>query len=434
MLYGLNRLDPQLLGVLLILTGLLSAQGQTLVITGVTVIDVDSGERQSSVSVLIDGDRIAAVGRDVAIPPGAQSVNGDGKFLIPGLWDMHAHHQFAGAEATDLFIANGVVGTRDMGADAEFIFPLRERIRSDEVLGPDIVLSGPIVDDAPPNFPFRLNVTNAEEARRAVLELKELGVDFIKVHDHTPREVFFAVAEEAPKLGLTFAGHVPIAVTIQEASDAGIRSIEHLANYRVFDECTTGDEYVAADCRALFTELSASGVWQTPTMVFFEAIPDLFSGVPMEHSEFASDTLLAETQRNITSSNLDARTLELLRLAGRMSLEAIGDLHAEGSRFLAGCDGMVPGFCLHDELQWFVKAGFSPLEALQTATINPARFLERESSQGTVEAGKRADLVLLDADPLVDVGNTRRIAAVVLGGKLIDRDGIERILDSHRRP
>ncbi len=429
-----KRLKPSFLGGLLIFAGAVAVPGQTTVITGVTVIDVNTGARQSDVSVLVDGQRIVAVGREVTIPADAERVNGEGKFLIPGLWDMHAHYQFAGAETADLLVANGVVGTRDMGADADFIFPLRERIRSGEVLGPDIVLSGPIVDDAPPNFPFRLHVTNAEEARRAVRELKELGVDFIKVHDHTPREVFFAVAEEASKVGLTFAGHVPIAVTVEEAADAGIRSIEHLANYRVFDECTKGDEYVTADCRALFSKLTADGVWQTPTMGFFEAIPDLFSGVPMEHAEFASDTLLAETQRNITNSNLDSSTLGLLRLAGRMSLDVIRDLHAEGSRFLAGCDAMVPGFCLHDELQWFVNAGFSPLEALQTATINPARFLERESLQGTVEAGKRADLVLLDADPLVDIGNTRRIAAVILRGRLVQKDEIEQVIGRHLRP
>lgn len=434
MLRGRACLDLRLFGVLVTLAGALSVHGQTLAITSVTVIDVASGERQPNVSVLIDGERIVAVGPGVPIPPDARRVNGAGKFLIPGLWDMHAHYQFAGAETADLFVANGVLGTRDMGADADFIFPLRERIYSGAVLGPDIVLSGPIVDDAPPNFPFRLHVANAEDARRAVLELKELGVDFIKVHDHTPREVFFTVAEEAPKLGMTFAGHVPIGVTVEEAADAGIRSIEHLANYRVFDECTTGDEYVAADCHALFSKLTSDGVWQTPTIGFFEAVPDLFSGAPMKHAEFASDTLMAETQQNISNSDLDARTLDLLRLAGRMSLEAIRDLHAEGSQFLAGCDGMVPGFCLHDELEWFVKAGFSPLEALQTATINPARFLERDSLQGAVEAGKRADLVLLDADPLADIGNTRRIAAVVLRGKLIDKEEIERIIASHRRP
>jgi len=153
---------------------------------------------------------------------------------------MHSHHQGSGSGAVDLFVAKGVVGTRDMGADADFILPLRERIRSGALLGPEIVLSGPMLDDAPAGFPYRRPTKNAAEARIAVHDLKQLGVDFIKVHDHTPRDVFFAIAEEAPKVGLTFAGHVPSAVTVEEAADAGMRSIEHLANYRVFGDCGTG--------------------------------------------------------------------------------------------------------------------------------------------------------------------------------------------------
>jgi hypothetical protein len=214
-----------------------AARSGPIAITDVTVIDVINGAHQTGVSVLIQGDRITSIGHRINIPRGATRLSGKGKFLIPGLWDMHSHHQGTGAEAVDLFVARGVVGTRDMGADADFIFPLRERIRRGELLGPEIVLSGPMLDDAPPGFPYRRSTKTAAEARIAVHELKQLGVDFIKVHDHTPREVFFAIAEETPKVGLTFAGHVPSAVTVEEAADAGMRSIEHLANYRVFGDC-----------------------------------------------------------------------------------------------------------------------------------------------------------------------------------------------------
>jgi imidazolonepropionase-like amidohydrolase len=248
----------------------------SVAITDATVIDVATGGRRTGVIVLTRGDRIAAIGAGIAIPRDASRVNGKGKFLIPGLWDMHTHHQGTGAECLDLFVAKGVVGTRDMGGDADFILPLRERVSSGAVLGPEIVASGPMLDDAPPGFPYRRRVTNAPEAREAVRDLKRLGVDFIKVHDHTPREVFFAIADEAPKVGLSFAGHVPSAVTVEEAADAGIRSIEHLANYRVFDECSTGDTYSASDCERLFDKLAAKGVWQTPTMAFFQTIPMSF--------------------------------------------------------------------------------------------------------------------------------------------------------------
>jgi len=408
--------------------------GGSVAITDVTVIDVATGGRRTGVNVLIQGDRIAAIGPGITLPRDAKRVNGKGKFLIPGLWDMHTHHQGTGAECLDLFVANGVVGTRDMGGDADFILPLRERVSSGAILGPEIVASGPMLDDAPQGFPYRRRVTNAQEAREAVRDLKRLGVDFIKVHDHTPREAFFAIADEAPKVGLSFSGHVPLAVTVREAVDAGIRSIEHLANYRVFDECVPGETYIAADCVKWFDELAAKGVWQTPTMAFFQTLPDVFSGAPLAHAEYASDSLLALTRDNVRLSHLDAESLDKLRMAARLVLPAIHDLHARGNRFLAGCDGLVPGFCLHDELEWLTKAGFSPLEALQTATINPARFLGRDGSQGTVEVGKRADLVLLDADPLGDIRNTKSIAAVIIRGQLVTKPAIDVIIASHRRP
>jgi len=409
------------------------AKSSTIAITNVTVIDVIGGAAQPGMTVLVSGDRIDRVAAKINIPREATRIDGSGKYLIPGLWDMHSHHQATGADWVDLFVAKGVVGTRDMGSDADFIFPLRQRVWAGAVLGPDIVASGPMVDDAPDAFPYRLHVKTAQQAREAVRQLKKQGADFIKVHDHTPREVFFAVADETAKVGLTFAGHVPIAVTPEEAVDAGIRSIEHLANYQLFDKCVQGDTYRYEDCAKFIDKLAAKGVWQTPTMTFFETMPDVFAGAPPGHAEYASDALLEMTRKNVEVSHLDAKTLNRLREAGRQALQAIDDLHRHGSRFLAGCDGLVPGFCLHDELEWLTKAKFTPLEALQTATINPARFLGRDKTQGSVDEGKRADLVLLDANPLVNVRNLGRIDTVILRGKLVTRPEIDRIVATHRR-
>jgi len=263
--------------------GAAAKPGSPIAITNVTIIDVAGGAHQSNVSVLIQAGRIASIGPKIDIPRGASRLNGKGKFLIPGLWDMHSHHQGTGTGAVDLFVAKGVVGTRDMGADADFIFPLRAQIQAGELLGPEIVLSGPMLDDAPAGFPYRRPTRNASDARNAVRDLKQLGVDFIKVHDHTPREVFFAIAEEAPKLGLTFAGHVPSAVTVEEAADAGMRSIEHLANFNVFGDCGTGETvatYSLSGCAVRFDKLAAKGVWQTPTLAFSQSMPNVFSGAP----------------------------------------------------------------------------------------------------------------------------------------------------------
>ena len=385
-------------------------------------------------TVVTKAGQIAAVGRGIAVPPGAVRVDGRGKFLVPGLWDMHSHHQGTGAESLELFLANGVVGTRDMGSDADFILPLRDRISRGELLGPEIVAAGPILDDRPPDWPYRRHITNAQEAREAVRDLKRLGVDFIKVHDGTPRDAFFAIADEAPKLGLPVAGHVPGPVTVEEAADAGIKTIEHFANFRVFNECSANPPHKTVACDVLFDKLAAKGVWQTPTMGFFQAIPDIFSGKPLPHAEYASASLLELTRKNVAASKLDDQALSFFRSNGKRSLEAVREMVSRDNGFLAGCDGLVPGFCLHDELEWMTKAGLSPLQALQTATLNPAKLFGRETTQGTIAVGRRADMILLEADPLTDIRNIRRINAVLVRGRLLSRPDLDRRLAAHKRP
>ena len=409
------------------------APGNSIAITNVTVIDVAGGTQDTPLTVVTKAGQIAAIGRGISIPAGAVRVDGTGKFLIPGLWDMHTHHQATGVELLDLYVANGVVGTRDMGSDADFILPLRDRINRGEVRGPEIVAAGPILDDRPPDWPFRRHVTNAQEAREAVRDLKARGVDFIKVHDGTPRDAFFAIADEASKVGLSFAGHVPGNVTVDEAVDAGISSIEHLANFRVYRECSGSEPYSAVRCQPHFAALAAKGVWQTPTIAMFQAIPDLFSGKAMPHAEYASDTLLELTRKNAEASKISEQGLSAMRAMSKTSMMAIHDLVSSGNGLLAGCDGLVPGFCLHDEMELMTVAGLSALQAIQAATINPARLLRRENTQGTIDVGKRADLVLLDASPLTDIRNTRRVAAVLVRGRLVSKADIDMMLAARRR-
>jgi imidazolonepropionase-like amidohydrolase len=289
------------------------------------------------------------------------------------------------------------------------------------------VAAGPILDAAPADWPFRQRVANAEEARAAVRSLAARGVDFIKVHDQTPRDAFFAIRDEAKLAGLPFAGHVPMSVSVDEATASGMASIEHLANNRVFLECSDGPDD-GAKCSPLYGRLAAAPVWQTPTLAFFQSIPDLFSGKPPAHLEYASPSLRALWARNMEASQLSAEVLAFLRRANRDALAAMKDMQNAAVPFLAGCDAMVPGFCLHDEMEWMTRAGMSPLDALRTATLNPARFLGREAVQGNIAPGMAADLVLLDADPLADIRNTRRIAAVIVRGRAIGRAELANIL------
>jgi imidazolonepropionase-like amidohydrolase len=404
------------------------ASSRPIAITDVNVVDVDAGAVLRRTHVVIEGDRITGVG--TRIPSGATRLPGRGRYLIPGLWDMHTHHQASGEASLPLFLANGVTGTRDMGSELQVILPMRDRIARGELLGPEIVAAGPVLDAAPAHWPWRRRVDSAAEAEVAVRSLKQAGVDFIKVHDSTPREAYFAIAAAAKREGLPFAGHVPGAVRIEEAAKAGQASIEHLANFRVLTECSGGVTYDAARCVDHFQMLARNRVWQTPTLAFYVNLGDLLSGRPPPAVQYATPGLLRLWRENAEASALTEDTKALLRGLGQQSLSAVGDMKRHGVRFLSGCDGLVPGFCLHDELEWMTKAGMTPAEALRTATIEPADFLGRRATQGAVKPGQRADLVLLEKDPLQDIRNTRSIVAVVLRGRVIQAAELRRALTS----
>lgn len=421
--------------LLLLFLAFPEAQTNTLVITRVTVIDVNGGGARPNMNVVIEGRVIVAVGEKIVSPRGARVIDGGGKFLIPGLWDMHAHHEGTGEASLALFVANGVTGTRDMGSALDFILALREKTASGRVLGPRIIAAGPILDDAPATWPFRLRVHTASEARDAVRMLKQRGVDFIKVHDHTSREAYFAIAEDATRLKLPFAGHVPAAITLGEAIEAGQKSVEHLANFRVFTECSGGREYRPSLCAPLFERLAQRRVWQTPTLAFMRSVMTINTS-PQEaaehHIEYASPNLKTLWADNQRASNVSPERIRAFLALADASRHVVHDMHQAGVGILAGCDGLVPGFCLHDELVLMVHAGLSPLAALQTATINPARYLGLEGSLGSVQRGMVADLVLLEADPLQDIANIRRISAVVLAGTLRTRPDLDVILKSRK--
>ena len=181
-------------------------------------------------------------------------------------------------------------------------------------------------------------------------------------------------------------------VTVEEAAGSGMKSIEHLANYRVFGDCSTGDTYSPEQRARLWCLGNAyDGVFPNDSRYFLRS--------PLPHSEYASDSLLQLTRDNVRLSNISPNVLDRFRLANRLSLRAIHDLHIHGNSFLAGCDGLVPGFCLHDELEWLTKAGFTPVQSLQTATVDPVPFLGREKSEGTVEIGKTSQPGFIRSGP-----------------------------------
>jgi imidazolonepropionase-like amidohydrolase len=433
--------------------------GGPLVITHVTVIDVTNGVAHGDTSVVVEGERIVRLGssRSVRIPKGAQVVDGTGKFLIPGLWDMHVHTFFGtwvpgGREVTlPLFVANGITGVRDMGSELDLILGARDGIAEGKLLGPRMIVAGPMLDGPTTQFPASIAIGTSEDGRRAVDMLVARGVDFIKIQSYVPREAYFAIADECKKKNITFVGHVPDAIRGAEASNAGQKSFEHLigifeGSSTVEDELLKGpkgpgrflETYDASRESDLIALLAKNRTWQCPTLYWERGqwLVDVIDVNKDPDAKYAPAFWREKSWPQFTKAiikDLDTDPLPVREKFVEHELDIVRKLHAAGVPFLAGTDtpagvDVIPGFSLHAELQRLVDAGFTPLEALQTATINPARFLGRTEDLGTVETGKIADLVLLDANPTEEIHNTRKIAGVVLDGRYFSRHDLDDLL------
>jgi hypothetical protein len=425
---------PLAVAAALIATVCVAPQTRAVAITGVNVVDVVDGRIVQNATVTISGATITSVRPNGRPSATARVVDGQGKFLIPGLWDMHAHMEASGESWLPLYVANGVTAIRDMGSDLDLILKMREGTASGRVLGPRIFAAGPMLDDAPEDWPFRMRVKTAEDGRAAVRLLKRRGVDLIKVHNHTPRDAYFAIAGEARRQHLPLAGHLPIEVTVEEAIEAGQNDIEHLSESRLWMECSGGETYQAEACRPLFRMLASRGIWQTPTLVALSEMPTVgtsASSIPADEMAYATKSvrdLWADNQRTLATPEVIRR----LKRHAEMGAVATSDMAHLGVGILTGCDTMIAGFCVHDEAAAMVRAGMTPLAALQAATLNPARYFSLSQTAGSVDAGRRADLVLLDANPLADIQNLRRIRAVVVAGRFLDRRELDALLAQAR--
>jgi imidazolonepropionase-like amidohydrolase len=435
------------------------AADDLLVLNNVTVVDVQTGALQPEQTVILERNHIASVGPSklTKYPRNAPSVNCRGLFLIPGLWDMHVHlvfgDWFPGAQdiSLPLFVANGVTGVRDMGSELDVVQGWRNEIEAGRLIGPRIYTPGPMLDGPKPRFPSSVAIATPEDARRAVADLKRRGADFIKLQSLIPRDAVFAIAEEAKRQEIPFEGHVPDSVSSSEMSAAGMKSFEHLigifeGSSPAEDEFLKGNKtegrflaaYDPARAASLASILAKNQTWQCPTLVWERG------GNLIDVSDFSKDTRAkyvpaswkTKTWKRFTDEITQGYGMDDLAIRKRFlekELEVVGMLHKSGVAFLAGTDTpagvyIFPGSSLHEELQRFVAAGFTPLEALQTATINPARFFEIEDQIGTVEKGKLADLVLLSANPLEDIANTQKIASVIVNGRYFYRAELDKML------
>ena len=452
----------------LLLPCLLMAQTKSLVFTHVTVIDMTGAPAKTNMTVVISGERITVVGKaqKVPLPRDARVVDASGKFLIPGLWDMHVHTLSKGAPDRffPLFIANGITGVRDMGGDLTLqqVSQIKREITSGVRLGPRVMAAGPILEGARSFWPLSIRVKDAGEAQRAVADLAKNGADFFKVYNTLSRDAYFAIAAEARQRRIPFVGHIPEDVTPLEASRAGQKSIEHLAGVKI--EITRDPEalrkqraeardeadpvkardlffnlnqdilghYDAGRARSLFREFALNSTWHAPTLVV------LRSYASIHDPSLRDDTRMRYMPRAIRDAwakmggKPDPRNDAMQKRLFEQNLELVAAMDRAGVKLLAGTDTpnpyTYPGFSLHNELELLVKAGFTPMKALQTATLNPAQFLNLQDMLGTVERGKIADLVLLDANPLENIGHTQRIAAVVVSGRYLPKDELQKML------
>jgi imidazolonepropionase-like amidohydrolase len=426
-----------------------------IVIRDVAVIDPRLESPVRGRTVVIEGDRIVRVGPAAAtsIPAGATIIDGRGRFLIPGLWDMHVHTSVpAGRSVLGLYVANGVTGVRDMAAEWDTITAWRSDIAAERLDGPRLLASGPYLEGGPqPMVPHILTRTPAE-GRAGVDSLVRLGVDVVKVHGQLTPATYFAIARRARERGIPFAGHVSRAVGAAAASDSGQRSIEHLLGVPM--PCTAADSVALAprfavqgalgrcsseDLAPLYARFVRNGTWVTPT---YTAMVEIAGWPRREVPGDRYAAALPDTLRRFTAAlfplpdsippgaDVTGRAILAKRLA------QAGAMQRAGVRIMTGTDAPLrnspPGFGLHQELELLVEGGLTPREALFAATFEPARYLGIDSIAGTIAADKRADLVLLEADPLLDIRNTRRIVAVIAAGRLYD-DAARRRLSARAR-
>jgi imidazolonepropionase-like amidohydrolase len=470
-----GHLSLQVVLVLVVCAGW--GRSQTLAIENVTVIDATGGAPKPGMTVIVEGDRIAEVSpsKKAHVPKNTVVVDGAGKFLIPGLWDMHAHGTADGRAPWThlLFLANGVVGVRDMFGPPD-AHAWRATQVSNEDPSPTIYLGSPVVDGENPRWPGSIVVTDESQGREVVDQQQQRGADFIKVYDKLPRSAYYAIADEARKRGIPFEGHVPESVSAEDVSDAGQKSIEHLT--RVALSCSKEENTIAEELRRQETTFRARDATLAQKMDSGKRINDLRQRVVDTYDDATAETLFARFVKNGTwqcptltllKAQIDdqlhaddprlkylpqsdrarfedgylknfppvarAWTVKVTRSEFDESLKIVGLMYKAGVPVLAGTDdlnpGCFPGFSIHDELALLVEAGLPPLAALQAATRNAAQFMGQLDRRGTIETGKIADLVLLDKDPLADIHNTLTIQAVVLNGRLFNRADLDAMLN-----
>jgi len=460
-----NQVSPCLLLLLsfLALLGCSKPIEGDLIITNVNIIDVKTGDIDSNMDVVIDNDKITAIvaNNNNTTYKSETIIDGSEKYLIPGLWDMHTHTWWGYEDFFPLLLANGVTGIQEMFGDLIAVNNIKEKINKGEIIGPEYISAGRIIDGKYPIQSGSDKADTPEKGREIVRRQVNDGADFIKVYSLIPKDVYLAIADECKKLGVPLLGHLPDGVPLDEGVEAGHRSLEHfigILEYTLTDrhhyhdvmegnkndttilgenEYVTMLEYMVKNhdprrVDSLITLLSNSDTWVSPSNILNRAYShQKDSAINKNKNIVYLPHYLQEHWKRKPESD---RFYNAWKAHYSLSLSIMGGMQDRGVKFLAATDYANPyvyaGFDLHNELQIFVDVGFTPLEALQTATLNPAEFLDKTSEFGTVEIGKIANLVLLNKNPLEDIKNTKKIAYVLQRGKAFSNSTLQSSLDA----
>lgn len=378
-------------------------------VVGATIVDGTDRPPIRDAAIVIRGGRIAAVGprANVRIPAGLDVVRADGATIVPGLWDMHTH--VTQVEWAPVYLGAGVTTVRDMGNEFEFITALRRAVASGRALGPRLLAAG-LIDAGGPNAFGVYDAATPDEARQWVRKYHDAGFEQIKVYTQLAPPVVEAICAEAHKLEMTVTGHVPAAMTIEQAISAGMDHIAHLA---IRGEAGTPEVTKTIEF------LKAHGTVMDPTQSWSELLGHAL-GTPI--AAFQPGIAKVPPPLNRLFSNAGASGIDATEARQRVErgLRIVKALHDAGVPVVAGTDEGVPGHSVHREIELYVEAGLTPLQALQSATVVPARAMTLDRELGTIESGKRADLAVLDANPLDDIHNLRRVRWTVAGGRMYD--------------
>ena len=406
------------------------SHAKTLAIVGATLIDGTGAAPITDSAVVITDGRIVAVGprASVKIPRNANVVDAKGKFLLPGLWDMHAH--FEQVEWGPIYLAAGVTTVRDCGNEFDFITAVRDAIVQGRGLGPRLLLAG-IVDGS---GPFSLGVETVdtpEQARTWVDRYHAANFQQMKIYSSVKLEIVKAVAEEAHHFGMTVTGHVPEGLNAYQVIDAGQDQINHLHYIADIMEPTLPKDATRDDRRKAAANIDLNSPEAQKAIAFLKdhhtvvdptlALMELFGATtakPPASFEPGINKIPQELAQPLTDVGPPSERSQLGDKIFEKDIEIVGALHRAGIPIVAGTDQSVPGHSLHREIELYVQAGFTPLEAIQAATIVPARAMGVDKELGTVEKGKRGDLVLINGDPLADIHNARNVEYVITNGTM----------------